>query len=112
MGKIGGMGKHVKRVLVVLLLLVTVVFGSELLLIIKINMTEEKVEKRYFSNHYFIEATNEKGKIDNFKEFMLGEGWKFIENYNDTIIFKKGNLQKEVQLNKLIRILNYKDKSK
>lgn len=97
------MGRNIKKVLVTLLL-ITIVFGSELVIIVKINTTEKKVEKSYFSNHYFIGATNDKGKIENFKEFMLGEGWKFTENYNDTIIFRKGNLQKEIHLDKLIRI--------
>lgn len=107
------MRKKIKKGLLLLLLsLMIVVVSSDLFVIIRINITEEKVGKSCFSNNYFIESINDKTKIDDFKDFMLIEGWRFSENYKDVIIFRKGNLQKEIQVDNLIKIWYYKIKSK
>lgn len=107
MGKIFKKGK-----LVVLLLLIVVIaiIGINLLLIIKINVSESKVEKMCFSNHYFVESDNEEMKIEIFKEYMVKYDWKYIENYRGVIIFRKGNLQKEVPIKALIKIWVFKNK--
>ncbi|MBU3102521.1 hypothetical protein [Clostridium gasigenes] len=97
-------GKSIKSMKIVLILVIMIVIGNDLFLIAKINLTESKVAKSYFSNNYFIEASNEEMKIENFKEYMLMEGWSFSENYYGTIIFRKGNLQKEIPVYRLIKI--------
>lgn len=99
-------GKSIKRILIVWLILISmiIVFESDLSVIIRIRTTERTVEKGKFSNVYFIEANNEEVKMEEFKKFMLLEGWNFSETYNETIIFRKGNLQKEIPLDRLIGI--------
>lgn len=97
-------GKATKAMKIDLLLAIMMAIGSDLFVIIKITLTKSKVEQGYFSNNYFIEASNGEMEIENLKEFMLMKGWDFSENYYGTIIFRKGNLQKEIPLYKLIRI--------
>lgn len=101
------MGKILKKgklIVLLVLIVVIVVIGINLLLIIKINVTESKVEKICFSNHYFVESDSEEMKIEIFKEYMAQYGWRYMENYRDVIIFRKGNLQKEVRIKTLIKI--------
>ena len=101
------MGKILKKgklIVLLVLIAVTAVIGINLLLIIKINITESKVEKICFSNRYFVESDSEEMKIDVFKEYMAQYGWRYVDNYRGVIIFRKGNLQKEVQIKTLIKI--------
>lgn len=104
MGKIGNMRNLIKSTLLLVLVAFITIVGSNFFVIMKINFTEIKVGKVCFSNHYFVKSTNKEMKIENFKEFMLINDWEFIENYYGTIIFRKGNLQKEIQVDTLIGI--------
>jgi len=101
MGKIG---KFIKAIFLLMLVAFVAVVGSNVFVIMKINFTGIKVEKVYFTNNYFVKANNEEMKIENFKEFMLNDGWLFVENYYGTMIFRKGNLQKEINIDTLIGI--------
>lgn len=97
-------GKIIKSLLVGVLIIFTIFIGSNFLLIIKTDKIENKVVKGLFLECYFVNSTSEESKIENFKEFMLSKGWRFSEKYYETIIFRKGNLQKEVSIDKLIKI--------
>ena len=97
--------KNIRRLTttIVILIAIIVVVG-EVSIRIRINFSSEGVSKAIFSNSYFIKAEGYDEKIDSFKKYMLKEGWDFSENYNEKIIFRKGNLQKEVPIEDLINI--------
>lgn len=99
-------GKSIRIFVIAILVAFATFVVSNFFLIMKINMNENTVCKAYFIDCYFVEADTEEVKIQNFKDFMLSDGWRFSENYYGKIIFRKGNLQKEVELEKLILISN------
>ncbi|MGL5354452.1 MAG: hypothetical protein ACRDA5_14225 [Clostridium sp.] len=96
--------KYVKKLLIIGCIFIGVAGFSKLLLEIKTNINEYGVSKAFFSDSYYIKAEDEERKLEKFKDYMLQDGWNFSENYNKTIIFRKGNLQKEIPINSLINI--------
>lgn len=96
--------KFVRFILAVVLIIFVTVIGSNIFVIIKINFTDSNVGRMYFTNKYFVKAESYEVKIESFKKFMSMEDWIFIENYYGTMIFRKGNLQKEVMISSMIEI--------
>lgn len=104
MGKMKKIKKKLKAILVLLLISVSTVVVSNLILIMTIELTKEKVIQVCFTKKYFVKSDDYYTKIDNFKKFMLDSNWMFIEIYNEKMIFRKENLQKEINIDSLIEI--------
>ena len=95
-------GKINKTIVLIPVIIFIIILGSDLITIIKVKVTEGKVAKSRVSNQYFINAKDEESKIEIFKKFMSLQGWEFSEIYYGKIFFRKGNLQKEIEINSLI----------
>lgn len=96
--------KNIKLIVVLVLISIFTVFASNLIVIIRIKVTNEKVIPVNFIKKYFVESDDYDTKIDNFKKFMLKNNWMFIEIYDNKMIFRKQNLQKEINIDSLIQI--------
>lgn len=96
--------KYIKKSIVIIIILITIITTYEIAIRIRLNYSGESVSKALFSNSYFIKAEDNESKIECFKNYMFKDGWSFLENYDEKIIFRKGNLQKEVPIKDLINI--------
>lgn len=98
------MNKYIKKSIVIIIILVTLITSCEIVIRIRLNFSGDGVAKAVFSNSYFVKAEDYESKIECFKNYMFKDGWSFLENYDEKIIFRKGNLQKEVPIKDLINI--------
>lgn len=96
--------KNIRLIVGVVLISIFIVFASNLIVIIRLKVTDKNVGQVNFMKKYFVESNDYDTKIDNFKKFMLKSNWMFIEIYDNKMIFRKQNLQKEINIDSLIQI--------
>ncbi|ATD55482.1 hypothetical protein [Clostridium chauvoei] len=67
----------------------------------------EVLETPYLKQYYVVLKENEEIE-ETFKKYMVEKNWIFIDKVDNIMIFKKGNIQKEVPIDSLKIIKKYK----
>lgn len=87
------------------IIIVIVTIGIHLYPFTKIIFTDEKVVKHNSVNKYYIIANNEEMAIEELKAYMKKEGFNFFEVSNNNYIFRKENLQREIDFKDIKTII-------
>ncbi|WLF70531.1 hypothetical protein Q6375_05950 [Clostridium septicum] len=72
--------------------------------------TDLDVLKIPYIDKYYVAIGEKDDATDVFKKYMADNNWQFIENISEILIFRKGNIQKEVHLDNLKEIKKNKHK--
>ncbi|MGL5379943.1 hypothetical protein [Clostridium sp.] len=98
------MGRKKKILRGIIIIFLVPVFGSIAIYgheVCLLYYTDIKVISNSYNDGYKVVLKNGEDYIKIFKEYMKDNKWEFVEKSQEKLIFRKNNIQKEVELDKI-----------